>query len=132
MVPVKQIKNMSLGDYIIASSNPEDLNFAYVVKEPPNANSLQTVSSNLLINGSFGAGTDISTLAKNTIALGVSAIASEPNTFVWNGVSSELYCPRHGQGSFNINTTDGIKSIYIGDQSLYDIVQNIALSLKYS
>lgn len=95
-----------------------------IILSEPNTNA-QT------INKSLAVGTAVSALTENTLALGISAIASEPNTFVWNGVSSEMYAPTNGQGTFNINTENGVKNIYIGDKSLYDIIQDQALKIKY-
>ena len=59
----------------------------------------------------------------NTYAFGLSAIADHKESFVWNAKSNERYVS-NGQGTFNINPKDGAAGVFVGTQSLADLITN--------
>ena len=55
------------------------------------------------------------------------AAAGTDYSFVWNGNDVEAlgqYYSAHGKGSFNINPLSGISGVYVGEQTLADIIDS--------
>ena len=82
---------------------------------------------------SLAAGYHLSANADFSQALGVRSQTSvgDSFSFVWNGDSEEYppiqigtnnYYTSHGQGTFNINPTNGLSGFYIGEQSLASVL----------
>lgn len=69
-------------------------------------------------------GEGLSAMAENTCMFGKNAVAIHPNSFVWNGNPNETYIS-HGNGTYNINTVDGLNDIYIGNESLQAILERL-------
>lgn len=55
-----------------------------------------------------------------TVAMGLTAYATNLYSFTWSGVPSSHY-GSHGSRTFNINPQNGAFGLYIGDKNLYDI-----------
>ena len=58
------------------------------------------------------------------IALGVNANVSSDDSFTWNGNTDDHDYTSHNTGSFNINPMSGVKGVYIGEETLSDIIHN--------
>ena len=63
--------------------------------------------------------------AVNSFVIGryAHSLKDHNNTFVWQGVNDNVAYESHGAGTFNINPTDGLSGIYIGEENLDDKIK---------
>ena len=81
--------------------------------------------TNNTASGDFSIAGGQNNIAKGTrsISLGLNTYASNNTTFVWSGHGNRY--GSHGTSTFNVNPLYGIYGFWIGDETLYDVINRL-------
>ncbi len=94
-------------------------------------NGTLSVADNLIVDNDTtlrgnliqGRGTSYIGDAEHSVVMGISASTDKDDVFLWNGKQDEAYTD-HGRGTFNINAVNDVSGVFVGNQSLEQIVDN--------
>jgi hypothetical protein len=78
-------------------------------------------------NYSVAEGDDCISIADNSMVIGTSAMSLKDHnySYVWSGVKSVDSYKSHGSGTFNINPVSGLDGIYIGEDTLKNLITEL-------